>query len=216
MYNIMCIRGWSKDTCTLIVKFHVASWSTCDGNFRKLQIVVASDRHNLQLTIPEWQKFNFQTQHNMTNPRMVLLVRSPFLASPTRGGLIPAQSSISSYLCRYRRASPRRFSYSVRFSRQQDGKESFGTRLRRALRETKIRWYPIPVGLGIGFLALTQLYRVNEREKIRQQEEEEEAYLRSVGKGEEHDSEGRPKRRKRIRPTGPWFVCLIARSLVQH
>lgn len=146
----------------------------------------------------------------MTNPRGVLIVRSPFLASPTHGGLIPAQLSISPYLCRYHRASPRHFSSSVRFARKQDGRESFGTRLRRALGETKIRWYPIPVGLGIGFLALTQFYRVNEREKIRQREEEEDAYLRSVGKGEEQDSEGRPKRRKRIRPTGPWFVCLIA------
>lgn len=150
------------------------------------------------------------------NSRAVLFVRSPFLASPTNGGLIPAQSSISPYLCRYRRASSRHFSSSVRFSRQQDGRESFGTRLRKALRETKIRWYPIPVGLGIGFLALTQFYRVNEREKIRQREDEENDYLRSVGKGEERDSEGRPKRRKRIRPTGPWFVSLIALFLVQH
>lgn len=145
----------------------------------------------------------------MANPRMALLVRSPFLASPAHGGLIPAQSSISSYLCRYHRASPRHFSYSVRFSRQQNGKESFSTRLRRALGETKIRWYPIPVGLGIGFLGLIQFYRVNEREKVRQREEEEDAYLRSVSKGEEHDSGSRPKKRKRIRPTGPWFVCLI-------
>jgi phosphatidylserine decarboxylase len=142
----------------------------------------------------------------MTNPRAVLLVRLPLLASPAHGGLIPAQLSISPHLCRYRRALPRHFSPSVRFSRHQDGRESFGTRLRRALGETKIRWYPIPVGLGIGFLALTQFYRVNEREKIRQQEDEEDAYLRGVGKGEEHDSEGRAKRRKRIRPTGPWFV----------
>jgi phosphatidylserine decarboxylase len=146
----------------------------------------------------------------MTNPRVVFLVRSPFLASPTHSGLIPAQLSISPYLCRYHRALPRQFSSTVRFSRQQDGRESFGTRLRRALGETKIRWYPIPVGLGIGFLALTQFYRVNEREKIRRREEEEDAYLRGVGRGEECDLEGRPKRRKRIRPTGPWFVCLIA------
>ena len=152
----------------------------------------------------------------MTNPRAILFVRSPFLASPTHGGLIPAQLSISPYLCRYHRQSPRHFSSSVRFFRRQDGRESFGTRLRRALGETKIRWYPIPVGVGIGFLALTQFYKVNEREKIRQQEDEEDAYLRSVGKGEEHDSEGRPKRRKRIRPTGPWFVCLITLFLVQH
>ncbi len=69
--------------------------------------------------------------------------------------------------------------------------------------ETKIRWYPIPVGLGIGFLGLLQFYKVNEREKARR-EEEDEAFLKSVGTGEERDSEGRPKKRQRIRPTGPW------------
>jgi phosphatidylserine decarboxylase len=140
----------------------------------------------------------------MMIPRAVRLVRSSSLALPDHGGLVPAQSSISPYLCRYHRPSPRHFSSSARFYRQEDGRESFGTRLSRALRQTKIRWYPIPVGVGIGFLALTQFYRVNEREKVRKREEEEEAYLRSIGKGEEHDSEGRPKRRKRIRPSGPW------------
>jgi phosphatidylserine decarboxylase len=152
----------------------------------------------------------------MTNPRAVFLIRSPLLASPSHGGLIPTQLSISPYLCRYQRQSPRHFSSSVRFCRQQDGRESFGTRLRRALGQTRIRWYPIPVGLGIGFLALTQFYKVNEREKIKQREEEEDAYLKSAGKGEEQDSEGRPKRRKRIRPTGPWFVCLTMLHLIQH
>jgi phosphatidylserine decarboxylase len=100
--------------------------------------------------------------------------------------------------------------------RPQDGRESFGTRLRKALAETKIRWYPIPVGLGIGFLGAVQLYKINEREKARQQREDEEndAYLRSKGLGkggEERDSEGRPQKRKRIRPTGPWLV-----GLAQH
>jgi phosphatidylserine decarboxylase len=89
-------------------------------------------------------------------------------------------------------------------------KESFGTRLRKALSETKIKWYPIPVGLGIGFIGLAQLYRVNEREKARREEEwEDDRYVRSTGSGEngsDGDSEGRPKRRPRIRPTGPWFV----------
>lgn len=152
----------------------------------------------------------------MTNPRVVLFVRSVLLASPHHGGLRPAQLSTSPYLCRYYRQVPRQFSSSVRFCRQQDGRESFGTRLRRALGQTKVRWYPIPVGVGIGFLAFTQFYRVNEREKIRQREDEEDAYLRSTGKGEERDSEGRPKRRKRIRPTGPWFVCLTMYQLTQH
>jgi phosphatidylserine decarboxylase len=97
-----------------------------------------------------------------------------------------------------------------RTSRQQNGEgEPFHRRLRKALRETKIKWYPIPAALGIGFLGLGQLYRVNEREKkARREEEDNEAYLKSVGKAngsEGTDLEGRPYRRKRIRPSGPWY-----------
>jgi phosphatidylserine decarboxylase len=145
----------------------------------------------------------------MLTPRALLYLRSSFLVSPQYRGVKPAHSSILPHICRYHRRSPRQFSSSARFSRQQDGRESFGTRLRRALGETKVRWYPIPVGVGIGFLALVQFYRVNEREKARQwEDEEDDGFLRSTGsgKGEEHDPEGRPRRRKRMRPTGPWFV----------
>lgn len=143
------------------------------------------------------------------SPCEALFTRSPFLALLSHGGPTPAKLSTLLCLCRPHRLSPRHFSSSVRFCRPQDGRESFSTRLRRALGQTRIRWYPIPVGLGIGFLALTQFYRVNEREKIRQREEEEDAYNKNVGRGEDNDSEGRPKRRKRIRPTGPWSVCSI-------
>ena len=75
--------------------------------------------------------------------------------------------------------------------RKQEQGEPFHRRLGRALRDTKIRWYPIPAALGIGFLGLAQLYKVNEREKKARREEEE---------GE------KPYRRKRIRPTGPWYA----------
>ena len=112
-------------------------------------------------------------------------------------------------LCRYH--SSRLFSSSAKLYRQQPNyNESFGTRLRKALAETKIKWYPIPVGLGIGFIGLAQLYRVNEREKARREEEwEDDGYVRSTGtngNSSDADSEGRPKRRQRIRPTGPWLV----------
>lgn len=118
--------------------------------------------------------------------------------------------SQSQCICRCR--NPRFFSSSARLYRQKPHyKDSFGSRLRKALNETKIKWYPIPVGLGIGFLGLGQLYRVNEREKarIREEELEDDGVVKIVGSGGEGEPGGRPKRRERIRPTGPWFVSMI-------
>jgi phosphatidylserine decarboxylase len=78
------------------------------------------------------------------------------------------------------------------------------------LGETKIKWYPIPVGLGIGFLGLVQFYKVNERERLRREVEwEDEGYVATTSSGRESGEGGpgeRPKRRERIRPSGPWFV----------
>jgi len=111
----------------------------------------------------------------------------------------------SSKFCTCPRQSFRKFSSSPRSGHgQRNGKESFGTRLRAALNDTKIQWHPIPIGLGIGLLGLLQFNKVREREKARQKEEEQ-WEASGGGKGED----GRPKRRPRIRPTGPWFVCGI-------
>lgn len=59
------------------------------------------------------------------------------------------------------------------------------------------------MGLGIGFLGAVQFYRVRKREKRRQQEEAD-----ALDVEETHNNEGehtgRPKKRKRIRPSGPW------------
>lgn len=61
-----------------------------------------------------------------------------------------------------------------------------------ALRNSKIEWYFVPVGVGIGFLGLVQGYKVYTREKDRQDDEAQQ--------------EKRPKKRPRIRPDGPWYV----------
>jgi phosphatidylserine decarboxylase len=122
-----------------------------------------------------------------------------------RGAPVRASSSVPVHMWRaHRRSSPRHFSSSTRCRQQQEFKESFGTRLRRALGQTKIKWYPIPVSLGIASVGALHLYRVNEREKARRQEEEEDddGTVNFAGR----DSEGRPKRRQRIRPDGPWYV----------
>jgi len=57
------------------------------------------------------------------------------------------------------------------------------------------------VALGIGFLGGVQFYRIQQREKRRKEEEDEEARIVDEERG---DSRVRPKRRKRIRPSGPW------------
>jgi phosphatidylserine decarboxylase len=62
------------------------------------------------------------------------------------------------------------------------------------MRNTKIQWYQIPVGLGIGFLGLVQFYKVSSREKERHEMED----------GQEGNRT--PKKRARIRPDGPWYI----------
>ena len=86
----------------------------------------------------------------------------------------------------------------------QHPRPSFLSRLRAALRNTKVAWYPIPVGLGISFLGFAQVYRVRQREKLRL-EDEARHITQGEANGEPHS--GRPKRRERIRPSGPWLVA---------
>lgn len=132
--------------------------------------------------------------------------------SPLRGHLL---SSLHHAPCTH--CAPRRAGYlagqtrslrkpsvsSTRSFATNSGKRPrFSQRLGEALRNTKIQWYQIPVGLGIGFLGLVQFYKVSAREQEKQKEIEE-------GK--------RPKPRARIRPDGPWYEP-IEKSLhgMQH
>jgi phosphatidylserine decarboxylase len=79
------------------------------------------------------------------------------------------------------------------FSQQSPKRPRFSSRLRTALRNSKIQWYQIPVGLGIGFLGLVQFYKVTTREREKQREAEAGAEPGAL-----------PKKRARIRPDGPW------------
>lgn len=106
--------------------------------------------------------------------------------------------------CQSTKNPVRRFAASTRRSQETPNGGPFRTRLRTALRKTKIEWKPIPVALGIGFLGGVQFYRVQQREKRRQEEEDEEARLAQEEQGRQEESKGRPKKRKRIRPSGPW------------
>ncbi|KAF2714933.1 phosphatidylserine decarboxylase, partial [Pleomassaria siparia CBS 279.74] len=80
-------------------------------------------------------------------------------------------------------------------------KESFRSRLNAALKNTKVKWEPIPIALGVGFLGVWQLYRVQRREKHTQAERDE---------NRETDHQGHPKKRERIRPSGPWQVQIMS------
>jgi hypothetical protein len=83
------------------------------------------------------------------------------------------------------------------FSSGGSGKQRprFSQRLGEAMRNTKIQWYQIPVGLGIGFLGLVQFYKVSAREREKNEQDEFSS-----------DGASAPKKRPRIRPDGPWFV----------
>jgi phosphatidylserine decarboxylase len=84
--------------------------------------------------------------------------------------------------------------------------ESFYRRLGAAWRDTRVQWYTIPVGVGIGFLAGTHFYTVTSRERARREEEERALH----GEPEGPEEPGRPKRRPRVRPSGPWTVQIMS------
>ena len=63
--------------------------------------------------------------------------------------------------------------------------------MREALSKTKIEWYPIPIGLGIGYLAF------NHFRKIASKKYDDDG----VNEGVEN-----VERKKRIRPDGPWYA----------
>ncbi|KAI9373106.1 phosphatidylserine decarboxylase-domain-containing protein [Aspergillus egyptiacus] len=105
------------------------------------------------------------------------------------------------------RAGARYFSKSRRNynnNQNQNGssRSSFGSRLRFALRNTKVEWYPIPVGLGIGLLGILHYYKSQRNERIRQEREAE-------ATGESFDF-SKPPSRPKIRPSGPWQVQIMS------
>ncbi|KAG6009625.1 hypothetical protein E4U43_008690 [Claviceps pusilla] len=86
------------------------------------------------------------------------------------------------------------------FSTNSGKRPRFSQRLSEALRRSKITWYHIPVGVGIGFLGLVQFYKVTAREERKRQEDAE-----ACG-----NADSRPGRRHRIRPEGPWQVQVMS------
>lgn len=123
--------------------------------------------------------------------------------SPQSRLFSPRLLNPSDYLCLSCQRARSLFSTSAQRARQDD--QPFRIRLRAALRNTRIQWKPIPVGLGIAFLGAVQFYRVREREK-RRRTEEDEALALEEGSNGDGEPQGKPKKRKRIRPSGPWYA----------
>lgn len=113
--------------------------------------------------------------------------------------LRPPHQLIAQQQCRTLAASPIRL-------RPQNRKEKFGTRLGTALRGTRIEWYWIPATAGIAFLGGVQFYRVYTREQAAKEEEDRASTYSDSEEWEEQEPGKKPKRRKRIRPSGPWHV----------
>jgi phosphatidylserine decarboxylase len=104
--------------------------------------------------------------------------------STCRGG-----QQISSSFLRYSSTASRRAQPTPRGpGRRPYSQQSHRPRADSKVNDSKIRWYPIPVGLGVGFLGLVQFYKV---------------YTREQEKAEDGDLD-RPKKRARVRPDGPW------------
>lgn len=140
-----------------------------------------------------------------------LLFNSPLLrfhhATPVTGGAATMEFLSFRATARHQ-ASMRQFSSkSWRQYNKDNQKESstktggFGSRLRFALRNTKVEWYPIPVGLGIGLLGVLSFYKSQRAERDRAVQD---------AACEEWENGGRPPRRQRIVPTGSWQVQFMS------
>lgn len=102
------------------------------------------------------------------------------------------------FSARRRRPNPNVFPVRL-FSQRSQQRPRFSSRLRAALRDSKIQWYQLPIGVGIGFVGLMQFYKVTKRER----EKEE--------RGEVSDATGKKViSRERIRPDGPWQVRVMS------
>lgn len=107
----------------------------------------------------------------------------------------PHISQLNLFQCR------RSFHSSQNF--RSENQESFGSRLKNAWNKTEVKWYPIPVGLGIGFLGFAQFLRIKERERRKEE-------AQSNGSGGPNGDGDQPPKRKRIRPSGPWQVQVMS------
>jgi hypothetical protein len=87
-------------------------------------------------------------------------------------------------------------------------KDSFRARLGTALRNTKIEWYWVPASAGVAFVGGLQSYRMYATAQEKKDEEDNASLYSDDGSEEEPGK--KPKKRKRIKPEGPWYVLMLA------
>src|SRR5271169_5722854 len=85
-----------------------------------------------------------------------LLNRVPYLPSYFRRSRVPVYKNGPQQICKRKLHTDAR-------NDDIDKGGRFWTRLRRALRATKVEWYPIPIGLGIAYVAFAHLRKMRER-----------------------------------------------------
>lgn len=121
--------------------------------------------------------------------RLGLRAAMPMDTALGRGTSTLTRRGVSFASGRAHRRTPRRGCR--HFSQQSRRQAPFSSRLRDALRNSKIEWYQIPVGLGIAFLGAVQFYKVSSR-------------AREEAEAQDGTAETRPRKRPRVRPDGPW------------
>jgi hypothetical protein len=122
----------------------------------------------------------------MASPRVnSTLLRRTWIHTPVNPAIIPKRTFIS---------SPPHY-------KPKQKNESSRARLGPALGRTRIEWYWIPASAGIAFLGGVQFYRVYAREQAKKEEEDNASIYSDDGR--------KPKKRERIRPSGPWYVYEI-------
>ena len=201
--------AWQSNTGPVqrVLQSYLASYSTCIG---KRNIICASRRCSGDLRYAD-----VVAKPTSTHPATTLTGAQ---MAPTRIQCSFAghwTSSVNSFsavstqrtaLQRCRLPSPTQWrSFTATSARSQQRRKGFYSRLGAALRDTKIQWYTIPVSVGIGFLGGTHFYKVAARERARKEEEE-----KLSGENDEGDRPGKPKKRPRVRPSGPWSVKVMS------
>lgn len=88
-----------------------------------------------------------------------------------------------------------------RFDAEAGTKKPYAERLKEAWNKTEVKWYPIPVGLGVAFLGFQQFRHIRERER-RKVESQLDAQASAQG-------------RTPVVIAGPWQVRIIAISCWQ-